>query len=479
MLTPLVPSGSVSMSHIKASFPGVTNPTSILSYRGLLPTLPTTSQNISLLNFRNKTAPSPVTTFNNVSLSDTFVELDGTGSHIDVNMTLELGAPATTLNLKPFVQDLSYQRGVTYSIQPASVSLDVSSDAVLSMMPGVSGAVEGIENFTVSIQNGYGNTSSITIASISTLSGPQVYRIMDVQSGNFWNLDVDGNGDTSIRVTGTNNIMEVQIYRFDDMFGFNDTSRTYHVLVNNNDANFCVRHGNLKMSTSPWNAPYGGAGSIDFVWDLGNYKTSDVQIYNPYEEVFGNGGSYVEAENTTLKHLFVDAIKSQNRTFRFVPVRSGTEEPLNYNDPLPPPPPPPSDPEEPEQPIGAVSAPGATSFVWNVSNNNPSLANDPAFIVGSLQSMFPNATSIELHITGPAPQPPVGNTWIWLSNGQVFMQHIPPNPFPDLATFAPYGKYPTVNIFTKLVARNSVSVAEQFVTFRITYSNLHNFTTIP
>lgn len=161
-VTPAVPSsGAVSMSHVRASFPGVGN--HLDSFHGRHPSLPASGA-ISIGSFKGLTAPTP--TFSNwqsATASGTNAALAGGGA---ITGTVVSGTPSTlSLNMASYLDAPSYNPGCTYAVVggnalPAGVTLAPSTGA---LVVNVTSATAGTQSTFVRATNAYSNFCSIPL----------------------------------------------------------------------------------------------------------------------------------------------------------------------------------------------------------------------------------------------------------------------------------------------------------------------------
>ena len=158
-LVALPATGPILLSELAAAFPGLPGVNSNLasSYRGLLPSLPTSSQPLTMAQMRGAKAPTPV---HNRALA----AVDGTG--VAMNSIGDFKLTSTTDNslsvtLCNFVAPAAqYQLGLAYTSPwlPQGFSLDTSSGTIrVADAAGYASAC----NFTVTAANAFGNSSSM------------------------------------------------------------------------------------------------------------------------------------------------------------------------------------------------------------------------------------------------------------------------------------------------------------------------------
>lgn len=169
MPTPLVPNTSVSMSHLKQSFPDVASPDSLTSYRGLLPELPNTAEQVSLLDFRGKTAISP--TFNSVVLtnatSDHRAKFEMTGNIVNISTYLGESDSVLSADLKSYLTNALYQGNVTFAVSsafPDGVSFNTSTGVMIIDPTSTNTTGSAIaQTRTLTATNRWGNSVTLTV----------------------------------------------------------------------------------------------------------------------------------------------------------------------------------------------------------------------------------------------------------------------------------------------------------------------------
>lgn len=161
-LIPVPSTGQFTASQIKAAFPNLPNAAYLSSYRGVMPgTLNTGS--LALSSLRGKVAPSPTYTAANINSTGNNVTVTGTNAAFTVTINLGLGTIGHTLSLASYVDNASYQPGLTFAYTgtlPTGVT--IGTDGTLTIANTVSSASN--TNTTITVTNIYGQTSTFTLA---------------------------------------------------------------------------------------------------------------------------------------------------------------------------------------------------------------------------------------------------------------------------------------------------------------------------
>jgi len=162
-------SGSVSLSNIQYAFPNGTNPSSLLSYLGVHPSVPATPP-IDMLSFHGLNAVSP--THAPATLYDTGVVGTANATAVLTATTLAVsttgaGTLTLTVTLPTYLTNPSYQGAVTYSASvalPTGVTLNATT-GVVSVVPGTvnTGTTALAYSLTVTATNKWGNTSALAV----------------------------------------------------------------------------------------------------------------------------------------------------------------------------------------------------------------------------------------------------------------------------------------------------------------------------
>jgi len=171
--TTLPASGSISLSSVRSTFPGVKGPGALLSYIGVHPSAPTGGGPVSLTAFRglNAVTPThaPVTLYDTGASGTAKATAALTASGLAVS-TAGGGTLPLTLNLASYLTNTAYQGGVTYSVSngraalPTGVTLNAAT-GVLSVDPATVNTGTSALAYTATIiaTNKWGNASVLAV----------------------------------------------------------------------------------------------------------------------------------------------------------------------------------------------------------------------------------------------------------------------------------------------------------------------------
>lgn len=176
MTTTPVPTTSVSMTNVKASFPGVTNPSNMRSYLSMHPNLPTGTSTISLTDFRGLAAvtPSfdPFSQYNSTS-TNYFVESPRalaqlSGNSVSVSTFEGTQNAPLSISLSDYLQKSQYQGTLSWAVDnaifPTGTTFDTST-GVLTVDPTTTngGALHISRNRNITATNRWGNSAQLSL----------------------------------------------------------------------------------------------------------------------------------------------------------------------------------------------------------------------------------------------------------------------------------------------------------------------------
>jgi len=294
--TALAASGDTSMYDIRAAFPGVKGPYSLLSYLGAHPSVPTAAP-VNMVAFRglNAVIPthSPVTLYDTGASGSAKATAALTASGLAVS-TAGGGTLPLTVNLASYLTNSAYQGAVTYSVSngrealPTGVTLNAAT-GVLSVNPATvnTGTSATAYTRTITATNKWGNTSALAAtfnfaaaAATSTSTTGVVpagsgssFRLQDQTTGLYVNFDGSNNG--ILDSTGRRFVLVTKA----DIY--NPSGYTVFAIQDQTTSNY-VRHAGLVIHLNPY-----AANNIDFSWRFDTFTGSaGYTIWNYYNAYY-------------------------------------------------------------------------------------------------------------------------------------------------------------------------------------------------
>jgi len=218
-------SGSISLADMRATFPGVTSPFSLLSYAGVHPSGPTESPN--LLAFRGLNAVSPVhaaaTVYDTGASGTAKATAALTASGLAVSTTGG-GTLPLSLNLASYLTNSALQGTMKYSVSkgrdvlPTGVTLNTTT-GVLTVDPALVNPGTSALSYTrdITVTNKWGNASTLAVTFNFgiTITGLVLKLDADTHTaGSSTWLDASGSGynftinPSALQSTGTLKFMD-------------------------------------------------------------------------------------------------------------------------------------------------------------------------------------------------------------------------------------------------------------------------------
>lgn len=195
--TSIVPTiAPITMSQIKAAFPGVSNATNLLSYSNVHPTINqyrATNNKVSIIPFSNLTAMSPSLNLNSVPAGGTFsnctVSLSNSGILLSSTLTgvSSVNPAIASVNLNNYLLNPSYQdpynnNNVRYTLDTTPTGVTLATNGALSMNVSQSFAKR---TSTLTVTNFWNNSLTFPLGFSFDVSAPS--RVGTIPAFNLTN----------------------------------------------------------------------------------------------------------------------------------------------------------------------------------------------------------------------------------------------------------------------------------------------------